>query len=379
MDIDKKFIKVFRELEKGHIHIRKKLNSIFSEKGQDLEEYLNEELETFEPWRFSLNDELGSIVCTFDQESREAHQDFIRGSEYYHIVQEAPFYWRIMNKPNGYAGDAVMMSYIYRNQFEGKTPFGMFLHKHAVSTVACQAVRNRKQYLTQQIIRRDGGNILSLAAGPAQEILDVITTCRENGYKFLALDHDMDTLTKFDFSNQDPRFRYALANAFQIISRSYLTARPRKLMKRFCHPRKDFKGMNFLMGLIKYDLVYLKKEEFDLVYSSGLFDYIKTFPLDDDKGTTALTKNLFDLIKPGGSLIIGNFSQNNPRDLRFVMEYIYDWQLIHRTKSDILEFARAIPEGDIDSMHIIEDPLKINYFLKINKKLRARGPYQMAA
>ena len=213
MDIDKKFIKVFRELEKGHIHIRKKLNSIFSEKGQDLEEYLNEELETFEPWRFALNDELGSIVCTFDQENKEAHQNFIRGTEYYNIVQEAPFYWRIMNKPNGYPGDAVMMSYIYRNQFEGKTPFGMFLHKHAVSTEACQAVRNRKQYLTQQIIRRNGGNILSLAAGPAQEMIDVITTCRENGYKFLALDHDMDTLTKFDFSNQDPRFRYALANA----------------------------------------------------------------------------------------------------------------------------------------------------------------------
>ena len=166
MDIDKKFIKVFRELEKGHIHIRKKLNSIFSEKGQDLEEYLNEELETFEPWRFALNDELGSIVCTFDQENKEAHQNFIRGTEYYNIVQEAPFYWRIMNKPNGYPGDAVMMSYIYRNQFEGKTPFGMFLHKHAVSTEACQAVRNRKQYLTQQIIRRNGGNILSLAAGP---------------------------------------------------------------------------------------------------------------------------------------------------------------------------------------------------------------------
>jgi extracellular factor (EF) 3-hydroxypalmitic acid methyl ester biosynthesis protein len=374
MSIDKRFKIVFRELEKGHILIRKKLNSIASEKGQDLDEYLNEELQTFEPWRFALNDELGSITSNFDQEKRQAHQNFIRETEYYNIVQEAPFYWRIMNKPNGYAGDAVMMSYIYRNQFEGETPFGMFLHKHAVSTKACQAVRNRKLYLTQQIIRRNGGNILSLAAGPAQEMVDVISKCRENGYKFLALDHDMDTLKKFDFSDQDSRFRYALANAFQIISGIYLTARPRKLMERFCHPRKDFKGMNFLMGLINYDLVYLKKEEFDLVYSSGLFDYIKTFPLDDAKGTTALTKNLFQLIKPGGSLIIGNFSKNNPKDLRFIMEYVYDWQLIHRDKEDIFEFARAIPKEDIDSMHIVEDPLKINYFLKINKKLKKSEP-----
>ena len=367
MNIDGKFAKLFRELEEGHSHIREKLNSIVLDKGYDLEEILNQELQSFEPWRFELNDELGTITENFDQEQKKVHQEFIKGTEYYNIVQEAPFYWRIMNKPNGYPGDAVMMSYIYRNQFEGTTPFGKLLHKHALSTKACRAVRNRKQYLTQEIINTNGGNILSLAAGPAQEIVDVITTCEENEFKFLALDHDMDTLKKFDFSRHDSRFRYAMANAFHIISGSYLTARPRRFMERFCHPRKDFKGMNFLMGVIKYELVYLKKEEFDLVYSAGLFDYIKTFPLDDSKGTAALTKNLFNLVKPGGSLIIGNFSQNNPRDLRFVMEYIYDWQLLHRDKTEVYEFARAIPTEDIDTIDIVEDPLKINYFLKINK------------
>jgi len=374
--IDKEFKRTFREIEKGHIHIREKLNS-FSEKNQDLEEHLCEELQTFEPWRFELMDKLGGIVCNFNQEQKEAHQNFIRETEYYEIIQEAPFYWRIMNKPNGYPGDAVMMSFIYRNQFEGKTPFGMFLHKHAVSTKACQAVRSRKEYLTQKIIRtngRNGGNILSLAAGPAQEMVEILNAYRGNGFRFVALDHDMDTLKTFDVSGQDPRFRYALANAFQIISGSYLTARPRKLMERFCHPSKDFKGMNLLMCFMKYELIFLKKEEFDLVYSAGLFDYIKTFPLDDGKGTLALTKNLFELVKPGGSLIIGNFSRNNPRDLRFVMEYVYDWQLIHRNKRDILEFARAIPEKDIDSMHITEDPLRINYFLRINKKFRESEP-----
>ncbi len=370
MKIDKEFKRTFRELEKGHIHIRERLNS-FSEKNQELEEHLCEELQTFEPWRFELMDKLGGIVCNFNQEQKEAHQKFIRDTEYYEIIQEAPFYWRIMNKPNGYPGDAVMMSFIYRNQFEGKTPFGMFLHKHAVSTKACQAVRNRKEYLTQKIIRtngRNGGNILSLAAGPAQEIAEILNAYRENGFRFVALDHDMDTLKLFDVSGQNYRFRYALANAFQIISGSYLIAQPRKLMERFCHPRKDFKGMNLLMCFMKYELVFLKKEEFDLVYNAGLFDYIETFPLDDGKGTLALTKNLFELVKPGGSLIIGNFSRNNPRDLRFIMEYVYDWQLIHRNKRDVLEFARAIPEKDIDSMHIVEDPLRIN------KKFRESEP-----
>jgi hypothetical protein len=81
-----------------------------------------------------------------------------------------------------------------------------------------------------------------------------------------------------------------------------------------------------------------------------------------------LTKNLFDLVKPGGSLIVGNFNHNNPRDLKFVMEYIYDWQLIYRGKYDMLELARAIPGEKIADIRIVEEDLGINYFLKIDKK-----------
>jgi hypothetical protein len=70
---------------------------------------------------------------------------------------------------------------------------------------------------------------------------------------------------------------------------------------------------------------------------------------------------------PGGSLIIGNFSPNNPRDLRFPMEYVYEWFLIYRTKQEMLDFARAIPEREISKMEVLEEPLGINYFLKIDK------------
>ena len=365
--INKRFKTVFSELEKGHVVIRKKLNSL-SERGHDLEERLSQELDNFEPWRFELMDDLGAITNNFDEEKQMVHQNFIRNTTYHEIVQEAPFYWRIMNKPNGYPGDASMMSFIYRNQFEGKTPFGMFLHKHAVSTKACQSVRNRKLYLTQQIIKANNGKILSLAAGPAQEMTELLDVFTQDNFQFIALDHDMDTLKKFTVSDKDPRFKYALANAFQIISGNYLTARPRKLMEKFCHPRKDFKGLNIIFSSLKYELDYLRKGDFDLVYSSGLFDYIKTFPLDDSRGTTALTKNLFDLVKPGGSLIVGNFSRHNPRDLKFVMEYIFDWKLTYRTKDELTNFARTIPEKEIENIQVIEESLGINYFLKIDKK-----------
>ncbi|MBE9547437.1 MAG: hypothetical protein IMF10_08090 [Proteobacteria bacterium] len=217
-------------------------------------------------------------------------------------------------------------------------------------------------------MKTDGGNILSLAAGPAQEIREILVDFSEDRFQFLALDHDMDTLQKFGFTNEDVRFKYALANAFQIISGKYRTARPRKFFAKYCYPRKDFTGLRVLLSSLKYELGYLEKEGFDLVYSAGLYDYIQSFPLDDSKGTAALTKNLFYLVKPGGSLIIGNFNYNNPSDLKFVMEYIYDWQLIYRDKQDMFDFAKTIPEQDIKDIDIVEEPTGINYFLKIEKR-----------
>ena len=73
------------------------------------------------------------------------------------------------------------------------------------------------------------------------------------------------------------------------------------------------------------------------------------------------------LLQPGGTLIVGNFNKNNPRDLRFIMEYVYDWHLIYRSKEDMFDFARTIPEKNIKEMEILKEALGINYFLKIVK------------
>lgn len=365
--LNQDFVSLFQELESGHLALRNKLNNL-TDKGIELESQLAHELILFEEWRFDLMDKLGRITEGFHNGDAEPHRQLVRSSKYFEIVQEAPFYWQIINKPNGYAGDAQMMTFIYRNQFEGKTPFGMLLHKHAVSTKACQAVRNRKLFLTQEIVKLSGGDILSLAAGPAQEIRELLDVYKEDHYRFLALDHDMETLKTYDISDREPRFKYALANAFQIISGNYLTARPRRMMAHLCSPRKDFRGIRLALCSLKYEMTYLQKESFDLIYSSGLYDYIRTFPLDDSKGTVALTKNLFDLLKPGGALVVGNFTYGNPVDLKFAMEYVYHWHLVYRDAQDMQEFARAIPENEIADVQLFKESLDINYFLKITKK-----------
>ena len=126
--------------------------------------------------------------------------------------------------------------------------------------------------------------------------------------------------------------------------------------------------MRKLLCNLKYNFDKIPTEEFDLVYTAGLYDYIKTFPLEDHKGTVALTANLFKMVKPGGSLVIGNFSPNNPKHMLFPMEYVMEWQLIYRTKQEMINFAKTITENQIKNIDVLQEPLGINYFLKIEKK-----------
>ena len=49
------------------------------------------------------------------------------------------------------------------------------------------------------------------------------------------------------------------------------------------------------------------------------------------------------------------------------MEYICDWHIIHRSEEQMFEFAQTIPEREIKNMEILQEPLGINYFLRIEK------------
>jgi len=43
------------------------------------------------------------------------------------------------------------------------------------------------------------------------------------------------------------------------------------------------------------------------------------------------------LLEPGGELIVGNFSDNNP--IRTMMEIYAQWYLIHRSKKELFGLA----------------------------------------
>jgi len=280
------------------------------------------------------------------------------------LVKGVPYFFQAIFKPRGYAGDAEMMALIYRNQFEGKTLFDKVMHKIGTECAAGVAIRNRRQLMLNEFNSMKEGKVLSLAAGPAQEIYDYYEQ-GGNALDFLALDHDIQTLIHAEKKLKFPNFSYGLMNAFHLIGgrNQILFPHPNKLNQ--CNPAVDIRDGSLLKE--KYRVSSLEPASYNLIYSIGLFDYIQT-EKDKTRGTTQLTKTLFDLLKPNGKLLIGNVSMAMPIGITWAMNCFCDWYLIHRTEAEVIEFASTINPNEIKSMEVVTEPLGINYFLKIEKK-----------
>ena len=65
----------------------------------------------------------------------------------------------------------------------------------------------------------------------------------------------------------------------------------------------------------------------DLVYSIGLIDYF------DDRMVIKMLDFIYDVLAPGGRVILGNFHPSN--QTRALMDYLLEWRLIHRTEADM--------------------------------------------
>jgi len=93
------------------------------------------------------------------------------------------------------------------------------------------------------------------------------------------------------------------------------------------------------------------KRFYDLVWSAGLFDYL------NDRLAIALIKNMWKWTADGGTMVVGNFHQNNPT--RNYMEWGLDWVLIHRTEEDFMRLCHeaGIPDEcvrfDYEPFHTI--------------------------
>ena len=95
---------------------------------------------------------------------------------------------------------------------------------------------------------------------------------------------------------------------------------------------------------------------YDMVWSAGLFDYLS------DRLFVRLLKALLPVVKPGGELVVGNFSEGNPS--RDYMEIFGDWHLHHRGSEQLLALAEQAGAA-LGRVEVKWEPEGVNLFLHI--------------
>jgi extracellular factor (EF) 3-hydroxypalmitic acid methyl ester biosynthesis protein len=228
------------------------------------------------------------------------------------VIHEDPFSSRSFRKPRGYAGDAVLIDYIYTRSCrtsddETVSEMGEKVFEFNRDTPACGAVRARRDLVAAMIDEIctlvDHPQVLSVACGHLREA----TLCRsvtggQTG-RFIALDQDRQSL---DVVEQELLHHGVLPVCNSI--------------------RSLFRGE-------------VADERFDFIYSTGLYDYL------DDRVATKLTGRLFEMLNPGGRLLVANF-------LPAIwgagyMESFMDWKLIYRTAGEMEALCANIEDAQI--------------------------------
>ena len=218
---------------------------------------------------------------------------------------------RFYEKPRGYAGDFYSIEMLYADEPSGRGVLGKLVDECVLAEPAAKAVQNRRGLLRGEIERvmAEAGDerveICSLASGPAAEIFD--------------------TFERLD----EPKRLVANLIDIDLQALAFVSDKAERLgLKRQINPNHA-------------NLVYLatgrKQLRFErpqqLVYSIGLIDYFA------DNFVVSLLDYCYELLAPGGKVILGNFHPQNTS--RALMEYILDWKLIHRDEDDMNRLMAA--------------------------------------
>ncbi len=290
----------------------------------------------------TLTEHLKSLYAKFQAFD---HEEYLLHRHYYQIMlggvllDNVEVNRHVAHKPLGYAGDFMLINYYYDfyDRWLGCSMFEKLVNSYSLNLLISRSVVRRKEYFKNKILSivraRPRVRILSVGSGPARELIEMLQeNTIDNHFTFVCLDFEKESIryVKNKLEALDPARRKCLTI-------KYLNSS--------------------LMDIVKRDGV-VSKEKYDLVYSSGLFDYLK-----DRMASTALT-NLFACLNKGGELVITNASTGNTYE-RMYYEMLGGWELIYRTPQDMRRMVEHIRHAKgVEVMNIGEE----NSFLFLGMK-----------
>lgn len=282
-----------------------------------------------------LFDDLSAMLESFqalslDPEARDSLWKYLF-KEAFPYVMRSRFAERAYFKPKGYAGDFMTIEMLYQNTAQGDGKIGTLADAWCLSSPAAEAVRKRRDVLSHQIETHcqkkiEAGqtvSIMNLACGPCRELADYIGRCgKSEAVRAICVDIDPDALT----------FAHSVFSAFE--HKAVVSLMQENLIK-------------WCLGRVEHDF-----GPQDMIYSSGLMDYL------DDNLFKAMVARCHEQLKPGGVLMLGNFSPANP--IRMFMDHILDWKLIYRSADDLIRLHDDSPfKGHVT---VISEAQGINLF-----------------
>ena len=223
-------------------------------------------------------------------------------------------------KPHGYAGDFELIDRFYQS-YVSPDPQLAAWDRYAQRHAGAQAVRNRKTYFRDLLLRHAHPDrpiaVLNLASGPGRDVFEFFS-------------HHPHLPVTFDCIEQD-------ANAIR-----YATELCRPFLQHIA-----FTAANALR--------FRPSRRYDIIWSAGLFDYF------GDATFVRLLSRLAPALAPGGELVVGNFSEQNPS--RSYMEF-FEWSLQHRSAAQLLQLAERAGFSSTQ-LTIGSEPQGVNLFLHV--------------
>lgn len=230
-------------------------------------------------------------------------------------LMQDPFTRWSAEKPRGYSGDAGLLDIYYKHPsadgiVAAATPLGREIYAYTSEAPSSVAGRERRDILARTVDetagRVDGAEVLAIACGHLREAELSSALAAGKLKRWIGLDQDPVSVGIVNNDQAGTAVEGVEGSVRGILRRSY------------------------------------KLGTFDLVYASGLYDYL---PLAVG---IRLLQRAMELVKPGGVFLFANFSDEITTD--GYMETFMDWPLILRSGDDMWDIINgAVDKNTVEA------------------------------
>ena len=261
------------------------------------------------------------IAKDLDKKSYDIYKDYFYQMLEPLLGRKMEINSHIYQKPLGYPGDYMVMNYIldyHKDRYLGDTSYQKLINNYTCNIPISKSNVRRKEFFKERILttlkKRDSSRILTVGSGPVRELIE------------LATEEKLDRPLEFKCIDFEERTSLYV----------------KEEMSKIKGKNKRFLKIKFIQknipALIRDKKLAKEVGEQDLIYSSGLFDYM----------TPGLAKRLiqtlFEALNNDGELIVCNASLNDSSH-RAYYELLGDWVFYHRTQEELIEWTKNIQDG----------------------------------